>query len=107
LFSLEERELGDDWREEGLSQIQPLYSFIGRSIMKAYRVELTVPESGALTLEGLPFQAGAAVEIIVLERSEPSQSAQLGQNLPLAEKVLHYEDPFGPATDLEAWDVLQ
>ncbi|BAB77805.1 hypothetical protein NIES23_40680 [Trichormus variabilis NIES-23] len=35
--------------------------------MKAHRVETTLTEDGILVLTNLPFQAGEAVEIIILE----------------------------------------
>jgi hypothetical protein len=43
--------------------------------MKAHRIETTLTENGTLTIKDLPFQAGEAVEIIILERSyQPSES---------------------------------
>jgi len=36
--------------------------------MKADRIEAKLTETGRLTLNNLPFQAGDAVEIIILER---------------------------------------
>lgn len=68
--------------------------------MKAYRVELILTESGVISLQGLPFQAGESVEIIVLEKSTPSMTELSGQAFPLAGTVLHYEDPLEPATPL-------
>jgi hypothetical protein len=37
--------------------------------MNAYKVETVVAENGSLVLQGLPFQAGDRVEVIILERS--------------------------------------
>jgi len=37
--------------------------------MNAYKVETVVAENGRLVLQGLPFQAGDRVEVIILERS--------------------------------------
>lgn len=75
--------------------------------MKAYRTEMVLTESGSIALKDLPFQAGESVEIIVLERPAHQMSQQFAQAFPLEGTVLHYEDPFGPATALEDWDVLQ
>ncbi|MDJ0676928.1 MAG: hypothetical protein QNJ36_16365 [Calothrix sp. MO_167.B42] len=63
--------------------------------MKAHRIEITLTENGTLNLKDLPFQAGDAVEIIILESPKyPSES-----NLyPLRGKVIRYDDPFEPAT---------
>ena len=68
--------------------------------MKAYRTEMVVTESGSIALKDLPFQAGEAVEVIVLERPAEAIAQSTGQEFPLAGTVLHYEDPFGPATAL-------
>ena len=35
--------------------------------MNAHRIETTIDQDGTLTLQGIPFQAGAAVEVIILE----------------------------------------
>jgi len=43
--------------------------------MKAHRIEITLTENGTLSLNNLPFQAGDAVEIIILESPKhPSES---------------------------------
>jgi hypothetical protein len=36
--------------------------------MNAYKIETVLSEDGALTLQGLPFNVCAAVEVIILER---------------------------------------
>ncbi len=36
--------------------------------MNAYKVETVLSEDGTLMLKGLPFHAGDAVEVIILER---------------------------------------
>lgn len=72
--------------------------------MKAHRIEATLTENGTLTIKNLPFQAGDAVEIIILERhSRPFNS----NPYPLRGKVIHYDDAFEPATSLEDWEFLQ
>lgn len=79
--------------------------------MNAYKVEAVLSEDGALMLKGLPFCAGDAVEVIILERSNPTESMAASQaepNLyPLRGKVLHYEDPFEPAVTLDDWEALR
>ena len=37
--------------------------------LQAHRVETTLTQDGTLTLDHLPFQAGEAVEIIILPHS--------------------------------------
>jgi hypothetical protein len=88
--------------------------------MNAYKIETILSEDGTLTLKGLPFHAGDAVEVIILERS-PSISTGESSNqqknamiyelvpntYPLRGTVLHYEDPFEPAMPIEYWEVLQ
>jgi hypothetical protein len=37
--------------------------------MNAHKIETILSEDGTLTLKGLPFHAGDAVEVIILERS--------------------------------------
>jgi hypothetical protein len=72
--------------------------------MKAHRIEATLTENGALTINNLPFKAGDAVEIIILER----HSRTLNSNpYPLRGTVIRYDDPFEPATPLEDWEALQ
>jgi hypothetical protein len=91
----------------GIATNQTFCLSVGRKLMKAYRIELVLSESGALSLTGLPFQAGESVEIIVLERSEPPGTANSSQAVSLAGKVLQYDDPFAPAIAPEDWNVLQ
>ena len=42
--------------------------------MNAHRIETTLNENGTLALYGLPFNAGASVEVIVLEANGVSSS---------------------------------
>jgi hypothetical protein len=73
--------------------------------MNAYKVETILSEDGTLILKELPFQAGDAVEVIVLERvKQPERTAaNQAENHPdpLRGKVLHYEAPFEPAVPLD------
>ncbi len=70
--------------------------------MNAHRIETTLAENRTLTLENLPFEAGAAVEIIVLERD-----AKPRPTFPLRGTAARYEAPFEPAAPAEDWDVLR
>jgi len=74
--------------------------------MQAHKVEAVLSENGTLVLEGLPFQAGEAVEVIILERSKP-QPIGISSEFPLQGTVLVYDDPFEPAVAPEDWDVLK
>lgn len=66
--------------------------------IKAHRIEATLTKNGTLTIKNLPFQAGDAVEIIILERhSRPLNSCPY----PLSGTVIRYDDPLEPATPLE------
>jgi len=38
--------------------------------MRAYRIEKTIGQNGALQLAALPFRAGELVEIIILSRED-------------------------------------
>ena len=42
--------------------------------MQALRVETALPPNGVITLQRLPFQRGARIEIIVLARSAEAKS---------------------------------
>ena len=80
--------------------------------MNAYKTEVTFSEDGELSLKGLPFHAGDAVEVIILERPgkrEAPVSNDMHQEdfSPLAGSVIQYDDPFAPAVLAEDWDVIQ
>lgn len=45
--------------------------------MNPYRIEIILAEAGTLTLRDLPFQAGDAVEVIILERRFPLSDSYL------------------------------
>jgi hypothetical protein len=79
--------------------------------MNAYKVEAVFTEDGTLMLQGLPFHAGDAVEVIILEATTPQlqevSPSQRKTNLyPLRGKVVRYNDPTEPV-GLEDWEVLQ
>ncbi|MEQ8462463.1 hypothetical protein [Coleofasciculus sp. E2-BRE-01] len=72
--------------------------------MKAHRIEAKLTKTGTLTLNNLPFQAGDAVEIIILERHLTSLNSNPAS---LRGKVIRYDDPFDSAISVEDWEVLQ
>lgn len=80
--------------------------------MNAYKVETTLTEDGTLKLQGLPFHAGDAVEVIILQRPSfqqeqtaiPTSESDL---YPLRGTVIRYDDPFEPAVPVEDWEALQ
>ncbi len=71
--------------------------------MRAYKVETTIPQDGVLKLRSLPFQAGEAVEVIILSREAHKREAVRGS---LRGKVVHYERPTESVAE-EDWDVLR
>lgn len=80
--------------------------------MNAHKIEAVLTEDGKLVLNGLPFQAGDAVEVIILERADGLQKsesiASADDSYPLQGKQPYrYDDPFEPATPLEDWDALR
>ena len=69
--------------------------------MQDYRVETEVSIDGSLTLEGLPFQAGDKVEVIIRNR-EPRQGESACY--PLGGKPIRYTDPFESVAEKD-WEV--
>jgi hypothetical protein len=80
--------------------------------MNAHKIKIVLTEDGTLTLQGLPFHAGDAVEVIILEAKTPNNQVALkpqsNTNLyPLHDtQPYHYEDPTEPVA-VEDWEVLQ
>ena len=79
--------------------------------MNAHKVEAVLSEDGTLILRGLPFHAGDAVEVIILEvktlQPQEALPSQLETNLyPMRGKLLRYDDPTEPVA-LSDWEVLQ
>ena len=71
--------------------------------MSVHHVETTLTQDGTLTLRDLPFQAGDAVEVIIVPRA----AASAEQNAyPLRGKVLHYDNPTAPVAQ-DDWEALQ
>ncbi len=80
--------------------------------MNAHHIKTILTENGTLTLQDLPFKAGDAVEVIILERhklqvSETPTSHSDSEHYPLRGKQpYYYDDPTEPVA-LEDWEVLQ
>lgn len=70
-------------------------------MVPAHRIEAVIVEDGKLLLDELPFQAGQAVQVIVLPVYNAVSSAH-----PLRGTVLRYERPTEPVA-AEDWSVLQ
>jgi hypothetical protein len=71
--------------------------------MNAHRVETTINQDGTLTLKDIPFQAGDAVEVIILERPPKPN----GENpYPLRGQPVRYDDPTEPVAETE-WGALR
>jgi hypothetical protein len=73
------------------------------SNMKPHRVETTLEQDGTLTLNELPFNAGDAVEVIILARS-PKQNGQ--ESYPLRGQPIYYDEPTEPVAEAD-WDALR
>ncbi len=71
--------------------------------MNVHRIETTISQDGTLTITNLPFQAGDAVEVIVLESSLKPSSAN---RYPLPGKPLRYDTPTEPVAEAEG-NVMQ
>jgi hypothetical protein len=71
--------------------------------MNTYRVDTTLTQDGTLTLSGLPFHAGEAVEVIIVPRA----ALTAGQNgFSLRGQVVQYDNPTEPVAQ-EDWDALR
>ncbi len=71
--------------------------------MQTYRVETTIASRGTLTIEGLPFQAGDRVEVVVRSCQPKRESSE---RYPLRGKEIGYVEPFGTVAG-EDWDALR
>jgi len=54
---------------------------------------VVMPNDGKLTLEGLPFNAGDTVKVIVLPHAQAADQQEM-----LRGSVIRYDDPFAPVT---------
>lgn len=79
--------------------------------MNAHKIEAVLTEDGKLVLNELPFQAGDAVEVIILERADKSQKTESiasdAHLYPLRGSVIQYDEPFESAVPVEDWDALK
>ena len=72
--------------------------------MNPHKIETTLTENGKLLIDNIPFKKGESVEVIIIKQSaKPSDINQY----PLAGKVIKYDNPLEPATDIEDWDSLK
>jgi hypothetical protein len=72
--------------------------------MQAHRVETIVKEDGIVTIEGLPFNAGEVVEVIIFPRATLTEAPE--DRYPLRGTPFHYEDPTEPVA-VEDWEAEQ
>ena len=70
--------------------------------MQAYRVETKISQDGKLSIKGLPFRKGEAVEVIVLSQKQ----IIVGNPYPLHGTSVKYENPFDSVAE-EDWDALK
>ena len=71
--------------------------------MNAHRIETTIDQDGTLILNGIPFQAGDQVEVIILQRPPKPN----GDNpYPLRGQPLNYDVPIEPVAENE-WNALR
>jgi hypothetical protein len=71
--------------------------------VEAHWRETIVGERGELVLEGLPFDPGQVVEVLVVSKTAGSNAAA-GPSL--RHSVLEYREPLEPVAG-EDWDALQ
>ena len=64
---------------------------------------MIVGSRGELLLDGLPFEAGQPVEVLVISKST---GLKAGGTSSLRDSVLEYREPFEPVAG-EDWDALQ
>ena len=73
--------------------------------MQAYKTEAEVGGDGRVTIEGLPFEEGERVEVIVLRADVQGDAGE--RNLyPLRGLPVEYDDPFGSAAGDE-WEAAR
>lgn len=71
--------------------------------VQAHWRETTVGQHGELVLEGLPFEPGQPVEVLVMSKPTASTTAA---DQSLRESVLEFREPLEPVTS-EDWDALR
>ncbi len=70
--------------------------------MQAYRIETKISQDGKLSIKGLPFRKGDAVEVIVLSQKKVNSN----HLYPLQGKPLEYHKPFESVSS-DDWDALK
>ncbi len=71
-----------------------------QATLQAHRVETTIGQDGTLTLDHLPFPAGAPVEVIIL----PHPGMEKQENpYPLRGTPVRYDLPFEPVA-VDDWN---
>ena len=73
--------------------------------VQAHWRETTIGEHGELLLDGLPFEPGQPVEVLVISKPAGSTTAT-DRSLSLRDSVIEYREPFEPVAS-EDWDALQ
>ena len=71
--------------------------------VQAHWSETTVGEHGEIVLEGLPFEPGQPVEVLVVSKTVESATAEIPN---LRGSVLEYHDPLEPIAN-DDWDALR
>lgn len=71
-------------------------------MQETFRTKTHVTKGGNLSLKGLPFRAGEAVEVIVRRGKKGRRTAKY----PLRGKALVYRDPF-KGVAVNDWDAMQ
>jgi hypothetical protein len=71
--------------------------------MQSHWRHTTVGEHGELVLEGLPFEAGQPVEVLVIAKDTGKRTTG---DRSLRDSVLEYFEPFEPVAG-EDWDALK
>ncbi|HMD71920.1 MAG TPA: hypothetical protein VKF41_11280 [Bryobacteraceae bacterium] len=71
--------------------------------MQAFWKDTAVGPQGDLRLEGLPFEPGQPVEVLVISKTTGSVAAA---SRSLRDSVTEFRDPLEPVAD-EDWDALR
>ncbi|MGR3317862.1 MAG: hypothetical protein ACUZ8O_05220 [Candidatus Anammoxibacter sp.] len=71
--------------------------------MHKCQIEATISKDKALTIKGLPFQAGDKVDVIVESCKHQKVSSK---KYPLKGKPINYVDPFACVSEKD-WEVLK
>ncbi len=73
-----------------------------KASLQAHRIKTTLTQNGTLTLDHLPFQAGEAVEVIVLPHVP---AATPHDSYSLRGTPVHYQDPMESVAEQD-WEAL-